>query len=106
MARADIDRREFAKQQAAAFSEVTLRRIGRVLDQHSAAVVAFACEMQERLEAAEALLAEVASCSRADPNRKAPDTTPCKTKWSTVNVRTATMDKIDALVASAKARPQ
>lgn len=92
--------------QAAAdgFQRDTLFRIGLVLEDHTQALAGFMVDVQTRLEAAEYLLSEIASCTRADPNRKCPDSTPRKGKWRTLNVPAATMDKIDALLASAKLR--
>lgn len=95
------DRRELAVREAEAFTERTIEEIRRVLAWHGVAVVDYAIEMHARTEAAEALLAEIAACSRSDPMRKSPTGHGRRT---TVNVHNELMTRVDNLVAAMKAR--
>jgi len=87
--------RSYAESVAKHFRQDMLARMGLVLENHTSSLVEFVCEMQERLDAAEALLAQVANCQR---------------EWvvgsRSFNVFASadTLAQIDALVNSAKAR--
>lgn len=56
-----MDRRKYARQQAAEFNARTLAAIAKVLEKHSNDVVQFALQMQARVDAAEALVVELAA---------------------------------------------
>lgn len=64
--------RSFAERQAAAFGQATMAKISAALAEHNAAVVAFACEMQVKLDRANVLLCELGACHH--PNH-------VRTKW-------------------------
>lgn len=93
------DRREFARAQAQAFNARTLSSIGKVLAVHSDAIVEFALGMHARVDAAEALLAEVAA-SRCGPRRNRDKDV------KHVSLSLDLLQRIDALVVESKARPQ
>lgn len=94
MDRAEMERR-IATETAEGFRRRTIERIDAVLAEHNAAVVEFACEMQARVEAAEKLLAAVASRARLDTSKRT---------WRTLKLRATVVKQIEALVASARAR--
>jgi len=92
------DRREFARQHAEAFNARTLEEIGKVLATHSSLIVEFACEMQERVDAAEALLAEIAAGKVLRTSEAG--------HFKTLKLRTDLMNRVDALVDESKRRSQ
>lgn len=56
--------RSFAEQHAAAFGQATMAKISAALAEHNAAVVAFACEMQARIDHANAMLRHIDEASK------------------------------------------
>lgn len=91
------NRREFAREQAQAFTARMMEEFERTLMHHSADVIAFACEMQNRLDAAEGLINRIAGLDRSEALGK-------KKPAHQVKVPVDVMERIDALAAELKGR--
>lgn len=91
------NRREFAREQAQAFTAKMMSEFEKTLTHHSADVVEFACEMQARLDAAELLVRRIADLDRPAPLG-------LKKPAHHVKVPVEIMERIDALVAEMKVR--
>lgn len=93
------ERRKFAEARAQAFTQRTLGLIGEVLDSHSQAVIDYACEMQDRLDAAEKLLAEFSL-------RRVLKKSTAGREFVTFKVATETLEELDKYLVNMKARQQ